>query len=115
HGERQEPERVRKALEEELGRRPTIANGISEVSTQRSGKKDVELLVDGPVEPEGAHEMRAVLLGGVLAQEEICGIPAHTGQADDDWGEDEELQNASEEERECGARIWAGSRDIVAG
>src|SRR6266550_81555 len=57
-------------------------------------ENEIELLVDGPIEPEHPQQMRAVLLGGVLTQEEVGGIPAHPRQREDDQREDEEERHA---------------------
>src|SRR5439155_3648123 len=83
-----------KALEEDLGRRLAIADRLAEVAAHRPGEEEVELLVDWPVEPEHPQQVRAVLLRGVLTQEQIRGISAHARQREDDQREHEQEQHA---------------------
>src|SRR5208282_3586658 len=110
-------ERRREPLLEQRRYRPALAQRKPEITLYRAPDKACELHVEGLVEAEIRAQLRALLLGRVLADHEGHRIAGEVEQPEGDEGndrhDDDRLQDAAKDEREQGV-VPASTRSDAA-
>ena len=94
HGQRQQLQRIRKALEEEFRRRLLVHEGVPEVAADDAGEKNEELNVVRPVESEVPLDELALFLGRILRNHQIRRISGCPSEGEHDQSDYEKQDNA---------------------